>query len=98
MLHQRSSLFKGPGHGRIKGTVGAIECIVAKPEVDHPCLHPDALIFQNIEALYSFGLFALFAFTSHDSNTSLHVFLMHTPKVPVEFHAALGTAGSGVKL
>jgi hypothetical protein len=98
LLYQRSCLFKGSGHGLIEGTVGTIEGIVAKPEVDHPCFHPDALIFQDIEALNYFGLCTLFAFTSHDSNTSLHVMVTHIPRVPIYFQAALGSAGSGVKL
>ena len=98
LLYQWSRFFKGTGHGLIEGAIGTIEGIVAKPEVDHSCFHPDALIFQNIEALNYFGLFTLFAFTSHDSNTSFHVVVTHTPRVPIYFQAALGSAGSGVKL
>jgi hypothetical protein len=83
LLRQRSCLFKSPSHGRIKWTVGAIERIVAKPEVNHPGLHPDALIFQDIETLDPFGLATPFAFTSHDSDTSLQVTVPHIPRVPV---------------
>jgi hypothetical protein len=96
--YQRACLFKSSGHGLVKGTVGTIECIVAKPEVDHPRFHPNALIFQDVEALNSLGLFSLSAFTSHDTNTSLHGVVTDSPPVPIYVHAALGTAGSGVKL
>src|SRR5210317_1114246 len=89
LLYMRSCLFNGPGHGRIKWAVGTIECIVTKPEVDHPCLHPNTLIFQDIETLDLFGLATPFAFTSHDSSTSLQMTALHLPTVPITGHLFL---------
>jgi hypothetical protein len=71
LLYLRTCLFEGPGHVRIKWAVRTIECIVAKPEVDHPCFHPDALLFQDIETLNPFGLTNYFFWLSHICTSSL---------------------------
>ena len=88
-LYMRSCLFKSPSHGRIKWAVGTVESIVAQPEVDHSCLHPDTLIFQDIEALNFLGLATPFAFSSHDSSTSLQMTALHIPAVPITGHLFL---------
>jgi hypothetical protein len=64
-LRQWSRLFEGLSHGLIERTGAAIEGVVTKPEVNYSCFHPDALVFDDVEALNFFGLAGFLVFLRH---------------------------------